>query len=268
MATEVEFHYTLPWDREGRWRPRTATIRLEHPDPDDLIARRIRETRCFYEIDLLEYIAVRGPSGGTFVDVGANIGNHAVYFGKFLADFVLAIEPAAAAADALEKNLSENDITACRVLRCGAGAQAGLARAVVEPTNLGATRLSVGAGGTVPLTTLDEILRDLPGPPVRFLKIDVEGMELDVLRGARELLEQQKPQLCVELMTRPQYEAAEALLRGLGYRPLGHFCATPTYYFADPAVHPRRHRPAWPLYRLLRSWQRGALSRKLRRRQT
>ena len=53
---------------------------------DDHIYQAIRRSGRFYEVVLLEYIArfVRAPSG-VVIDVGANIGNHSVFFRSFVA---------------------------------------------------------------------------------------------------------------------------------------------------------------------------------------
>lgn len=50
----------------------------------------------------------------------------------------------------------------------------------------------------VELTTLDETWRQLGSPPLSHIKIDVEGGELDVLRGARECLRSERPVVLLE----------------------------------------------------------------------
>jgi FkbM family methyltransferase len=72
----------------------------------------------------------------------------------------------------------------------------------------------------VNLTTIDRELQSRPAPDV--IKIDVEGAELDVLRGASRLLREKRPMLLVELHS-PEIAAAYArLMTELGYetRPL------------------------------------------------
>jgi hypothetical protein len=86
-------------------------IELVHEDLEDCIIRFIESSRTFYELELLEYAAACGPRGGVFIDVGANIGNHTVYFGKFLADFVLAIEPSPIAVRCLLRNIALNGVS-------------------------------------------------------------------------------------------------------------------------------------------------------------
>ena len=52
------------------------SIRLEGYDADDKIAYVIRTQKTFWEVDQLEYVAMVGPRGGIYLDVGSNIGNH------------------------------------------------------------------------------------------------------------------------------------------------------------------------------------------------
>lgn len=72
----------------------------------------------------------------------------------------------------------------------------------------------------VPVVTLDEefLNKDLPlGGKIDFIKIDVEGMEADVLMGAKALLARDKPVLYVENDRPPKAQALVTLLDNLGY---------------------------------------------------
>ena len=62
------------------------------------------------------------------------------------------------------------------------------------------------------LTTLDEYLGNRPGSPIRFVKCDVEGAELKVLRGAASLLRQSVPPIWI-------VEMAQETARPFGYGP-------------------------------------------------
>ena len=261
----MRFEYTLNWDGRCRWRPTHAVIDLEPTSPDDHMARVIRNCGGFYESDLLEHIARCGPRGGMFIDVGASFGNHSVYFGRFLADCVVAVEPSRDVIPVLKRNLKQNGIANALVMACGAAASPGLRRVVVPPAsahNIGFTRLELlpddacigDALDVVPVRTLDEIVTEAQQKfdctRVSFIKIDVERMELDVLEGATETLARHAPQLAVELADDEALAAVGAFLARRGYEQVGRFCATPTYHFNNPRVHKLRKQPS----RLARWW--------------
>jgi FkbM family methyltransferase len=254
----VRFRYAAPWHAdEARRGP--LDIDLAVVDAEDIVARDIREAGAFYEVELLEHLGTRGPLGGVYIDVGANVGNHAVFFGRFLADHVVAVEPHPALVRILERNLEANGVREYSLLACAVGAQPGLAGLWQPPApGINHPRTQVrelaapGRGELlVPVVPLDDLLDRLAprlaGRPVTCMKIDVEGMELAVLRGARRLLDTHRPQLVVELVGEEARRDVGEFLGALGYRHTGRrFCWAPTYHFIDPGRHRLRasdHRP-------------------------
>jgi FkbM family methyltransferase len=251
-AAMVSFQYTRWWS-DGACVP----ITLDVFDPDDVNARKIAKRGTFFELDLLEHLALFGPRRGLFVDVGANIGNHSVFFAKFLADHVVAIEPHPALGAILRRNLEANGVHNASILSIALGARRGEGR--VTPStgqlNIGATRVVASYDAqqgaekkgaqtmdTVLVRPFDEALLGLDPAlreqPVTLVKIDVEGMELDVLYGATELLTRQRPQLVIELMSEEARTSVRSFLEQFGYQDAGRrFCWTPTYHFFDPRVH-------------------------------
>lgn len=153
------------------------------------------------EIELFRQIV---RPGGVVVEAGANFGAHTVPLARMAgpAGKVVAFEPQRLVFQALCGNLALNSLANVEA-RCEAvGAEAGWT--CVPPldydreNNFGGLSLdqagSMPRGEQVRLTTIDS----LELPRCDLLKVDVEGMELPVLQGARQTLERCKPALYVE----------------------------------------------------------------------
>jgi FkbM family methyltransferase len=200
-----------------------------HRDPDHL-GRMIRANRQFYELDVLMKCRELYLPGTAIIDVGANIGNHAVFFGAILNAPVYAFEPYRPNHDLLEMNIAANGlegqvISAC----CAIGDSDGVGSLHPgPPTNLGTTRMSFGAG-EVPVRSLDSLSI---GGPIGLLKVDVEGAEVAVLRGAAALISAWQPDIVVEAGDSKAFNAVAGILLGFGYVPRGRYAATPTYLFS------------------------------------
>jgi FkbM family methyltransferase len=246
--TRIQFDYKPFWAPDAERRA-PVHITLDTFAADDLIATEIREAGTFFEIELLEHLAIRGPWGGVFVDVGANIGNHAVFFGKFLAERVVCVEPHPDLTAILSRNLDINAIAGAAVLPVAAGHRAGAAyisraKALIHK-NIAATQLEKvrpDDGVEVQISPLDALVDGLrpsfAGRRITCVKIDVEGLELDVLRGATEILQNDRPQLVIELASREARAAVKRFLAEFGYDQIGQrFGWAPTYHFIDPHVH-------------------------------
>jgi len=123
------------------------------------------------------------------VDVGANIGNHARFFSDFT-NLVIAVEAHPETYSLLK--LNTNAFPNISALNAGVSDSRG---------TLYMPRLGHGTGGSslqeessdfaIECLTLDEILKN--NAVVDLIKIDVEGHELQVLRGCAKILEQRKP---------------------------------------------------------------------------
>ncbi len=233
----------------------TVVIDLEGTGPEEHIFKLIRAHGRFYESDLLEHLVHQGPHGGAYVDVGANIGNHSVFFGRFLADRVIAIEPNLDLLPILERNLRVNAVPNWTTLAVAIGARSGAGR--LRPRagyvgNSGAQEVvpedSPPTGAVVEIDTLDHVLEKLgaeAAAEVSLVKLDIEGMELDALHGAVDLLEHHRPDVVVEAAGDADRVSVGAFLSEYGYRQVARFCSTPTYHFSSPSrSSPRGSRPA------------------------
>jgi FkbM family methyltransferase len=162
------------------------------------------------------------------LDVGANIGNHSMYFADRFAR-VISIEPNPIFCLAFRATLALNKVTNVQLLECGFGAQAGrLAYRQASSANLGASHFVTAAEGSKIATDCpqleikvgDDVVESLGVPPFSLIKIDVEGLELAVLQGLRRTLTNQDPVVMFEAhpeVDRPDAEATLAFLRNLGY---------------------------------------------------
>lgn len=207
----------------------TAVFRLRSPYRNDYIVQQIEATKGFYELPFLESLSRLLRPNDLVLDIGANIGNHAIFFAGVCEARVVAYEPEPALARALCENLQANSLDSRASVRAVAlGSREGfVAIAAQTEQNSGATRFQPVSGDTsggIPMETVDE--QNLDGP-VRLMKIDVEGMEGEVLQGALKLIEQDRPIIAVE-----QIQGGFGLIRQMlddrAYTLVGIYNATPT----------------------------------------
>lgn len=167
-----------------------------------------------YYDKLLPWIMERylGP-GDLFVDVGANFGIHSVRGARLVGATgrVVAIEPSPAARQRLELHMAMNAIRNVIVVPVAIGAEESQATLYIDTDHLGTASLredsSLGKGAVeVPVRTLDSIIE----PPVSgdraLVKIDVEGFELEAIRGAGGWL--QRPNTCFVIEVTPDWIAS------------------------------------------------------------
>ena len=143
--------------------------------------------------------------GDDVIDVGANIGITSVLEGLIVnPGRVIAIEPVPPTFEHLAKNVRTSGLPNITCLKRAASRAAGEVKLVSRP-KFGFAAY-VGDDGAVPgcdefqvpSATLDEIVRETGVGNVRFVKIDVEGYELEVLAGADELLSSFEPVVLLE----------------------------------------------------------------------
>ncbi len=146
--------------------------------------------------------------GDQCVDVGANVGVHTVRLAKLAGaggsgGSVIAIEPDPGVADRASRNIALNGLANARVVNAAASDKAGhtvLYRPGAFDTNRARASLLrhpylTGGAVTVPVVTVDEVVCD---EPVALIKIDVEGHEAAVVRGAAEVIERDAPTVIFE----------------------------------------------------------------------
>jgi len=139
--------------------------------------------------------------GDIVLDCGANIG---LYTKTALANgaaLVVAIEPAPDTVECLRRNLAA-EIAQGRVIVYPKGVwdHEDILKMSVDKTDAGSNSFILQQQGpsiSLPVTTIDNIVRELKLPKVDFIKMDIEGSEKWALRGARETLLRYKPQMAI-----------------------------------------------------------------------
>jgi FkbM family methyltransferase len=141
-----------------------------------------------------EYEAFRAAAspGGVALDVGANVGAYALLFGRWVrpGGRVYAFEPAPDAFDGLERHVELNHLTdVVTPVRAAVSDRSGSAALLADGV-AGTNRLasaSESSANRVETVSIDDFCAR-EGVVPTLIKIDVEGAELDVLRGARETI--------------------------------------------------------------------------------
>ena len=186
----------------------------------------------FFEQRMLEYIYWHyGSRASVFIDVGAALGNHSLFFAAFCTPkYVIAIEPRAKSCERQRALYQANGVARrVHVYNCAVSDKVGKGAMEHFGPNLGQFRLCAFTetgfidppSREVEVTTLDAIVAQEQARPVRVVKIDVEGHELHVLRGAEKLLAEQHPALFIEIRNRQRYAAVTKYLARFGYHQVG-----------------------------------------------
>lgn len=176
-------------------------------NPFDVIQRCFLKGRFFEPAELAFVEDWVGPAAN-IVEVGAYVGNHVVYYSRFMRPRrIIVLEPNPAAIRLLHRNLAVNGVSSADLSHLGiAAAEIAESYDVVceAADNWGATRLARAERGAVRSAPLD----DLVAGPVDFMKIDVEGMEREVLAGAGATIAQWRPKIMIEVFRRhmPEFE--------------------------------------------------------------
>ena len=158
----------------------------------DLITDQLSAFGAHQRSDLALLLSLLRP-GDIVIDVGAHIGTYTIPIARAVgpAGTVIAIEPVEEHYALLRRNLERNGLVT-RVQTIPA--LAGEATAFLGATsgNTGSARFGRG-GGDVKVVVPSVQLDDIAPTGVALVKIDVEGMELEVLQSARRMLERDRP---------------------------------------------------------------------------
>ncbi|PVA08840.1 FkbM family methyltransferase [Pelagivirga sediminicola] len=155
---------------------------------------------AFFESDELEMLAGHVKSGAHVIDIGSNVGNHALFFAtRMQAARVVVVEPNPLAMAPLMANVLLNRLEGVidlGLLGVGLSDRSeggyGMKR---HDRNLGATKMFAGKGD-FQVHAGDDLLE---GETPDLIKIDVEGMEIKVLSGLEKTISAHRPVMLIEV---------------------------------------------------------------------
>jgi FkbM family methyltransferase len=155
---------------------------------------RFNDPTLHGEIDVLLEMLESIKSDDVFWDVGANVGLHACFVGKVVdAGSIVAFEPHSKSIKRLEENIGMNDINGT-VCECALAAEpdTGVLELPEDQAGaVGSVNNSDGSGeNTVEIELIpgDKLIESHEIPSPNVLKIDVDGGEMNVLRGMEDTL--------------------------------------------------------------------------------
>lgn len=160
--------------------------------PNEALSNHIRRENDFFEADILDYLRDHHQAQKVIVDVGANIGNHTLYFANFLKyEKIVSFEPLPANFEILEANLPYFNI---ELHQLALSDKKTALKMTPNVGNMGASRIDGQGGIEVEAITLDSLnLKN-----VTLIKIDVENHEPLVLEGAKDTILRCHPLILIE----------------------------------------------------------------------
>ena len=186
--------------------------------PVDYVQSCIVNGKTFYENSILKKLQSYIKENAVILDIGANIGNHSVYWAvKANAKRIYSFEPVQDTFKILKKNIEINELTdKVKIFNIGlSNEKINGSISHYDPSNIGGTSIKQDLNGNLVLDKLDNI--EIEEGAIDFVKIDVEGHELEVFQGARETLTKYRPTIFVETFWDKRPKVHE-YLTSLGYR--------------------------------------------------
>ena len=139
---------------------------------------------------------------GVFLDIGANVGKYSIMLGNQLEKKgkVYAFEPEPSNLKSLNRNLNLNKLKNVHIIPLACFDKKGKINFYLNNKNTGGHSLIKKSDKKISINanTLDSIVKVENIKNIKLIKIDVEGAELNVLKGAKEVLKKYKPKIIFE----------------------------------------------------------------------
>lgn len=198
-----------------------------------------------YEPWLKKFFKVIIKKNSTVLDVGANIGFHSLYFAELAGNNgkVISVEPILQNFEALEKNIALNHFKNIITVQKALASKQRLMQIGIDANNNNPGAFSLMGNGAkkidIHCVKGDDLLDDLLIEKIDFIKIDVEGFELEVIKGLLKTIARDKPVIIFEFDRNYQLRSSEKpeeiflLLKAYNYR----FATVDAYGKKSPFVY-------------------------------
>lgn len=183
--------------------------------PKDCIQKYIVERGDYWDPRALNLISDYIGDDAVYVDAGANIGNHTLYWAiERYAKKIYSFEPVESTFEILKKNIELNHLEdVVEIFQVGLSDEETTGEiSIYKADNIGGTNIAKSEKGKIKLITLDSLkIKE----KIDLIKIDVEGAEVEVLKGSIKTIKKYKPLIVVESFY--NFKEVCEILEGLGY---------------------------------------------------
>ena len=167
---------------------------------DEGICKHLKDGKTIWEEDLQKLFS-KYYKGGSIIDVGAFIGLHTIAFSKICDKYVCAMEPQPETFSILKENTKDYD----NIITWNLAISDCTGERYIEPININTSGNFGGVGSHEKsnersIETRTFRIDDFTYGPVGLIKIDVEGHELAVLKGAEQTIKKWKPIIFIEIL--------------------------------------------------------------------
>lgn len=138
--------------------------------------------------------------GDMVLDVGANVGIFSLLIAKECASKIIAVEPLRKNIEILKRNINRLGFSEIISVQEYALGQEEKEIQVSHNSDHSGINIEKSEGETkeiIKVKRLDDLWKNLKKPKFRIMKLDVEGFEMNVLKGAREMFETSPPEICI-----------------------------------------------------------------------
>ena len=181
-----------------------------HENENETVSSTISKTGNFFEINFLDFVRNNFKKQKTIIDIGANIGNHSLFFAEFLEhDEIICFEPFEKNVELLKLNLIGKNCKIMDYALSDSNSEKILYNS--EAINFGGFSLHLYDGSKgenksfiVKDKVVTKTLDSLNLTNITMIKIDVEGHENSVLNGGIETIKRNNPIIFIENLS-PAY---------------------------------------------------------------